>query len=69
MHIHNDPFGRLLKPVDGTVTAPPEHTHPSSPTAGGSPLKEEAIVETTRKKQHKQRPMRPGEKQQSMTVP
>lgn len=52
MHIHNDPFGRFLKPVGGLVTAPPSTPHLSSPTAGGSPLEEEAIVKATRKKQH-----------------
>lgn len=40
----------------------PEYTHPSSPTAGGSPLEEEAIVKTTRKKQHRAPSNRHGRK-------
>lgn len=62
MHIHNDPFGRFLKPVGGLVTAPPSTPHLSSPTAGGSPLEEEAIVKATRKKQHRAAPNKTSRK-------
>lgn len=68
LHIHNDPFRRLLKPTDGLVTAPPSlaillvlqraalrwRKRPSS---------------SRQRSSSKQHPIKHGEKQQLMTLP
>lgn len=68
MHIHNDPFGRVLKPVGGLVTAPPITPILLVPQRAALCWRKKPSSRRQGRSSIQQHPIRPGEKQQSMML-